>query len=92
MAELSRLATIGAMAHHRIVPSLVSRLTETGAIMPPRKPRRWIDDIRGEMDNRAAFERFQWLAEVPAKMESNNQPPAREIYSESKPARASRET
>lgn len=83
------MENIGVMVYHRIVPSLVvSHLIGTSTVILWRKLSRWIGDIRTDMDNPAAFEWFQWLAEALAKMESNNQPPAYELYADWKPGRA----
>ncbi len=83
------MENIGVMVYHRIVPSLVvSHLIGTSTVILWRKLSNWIADIRTEMDNPAAFEWFQWLAEALAKMEANNQPPAYELYADWKPGRA----
>lgn len=83
------MENIGVMVYHRIVPSLVvSHLIGTSTVILWRKLSRWIGDVRDDMENPAAFEWFQWLAETLEKMEVNNQPPAYEMYADWKPGRA----
>lgn len=80
------MENIGVMVFHRIVPSrVVSDLIGTSTVLLWNKLGNWIEDMRMEMNNPAAFEWFQWLAEALAKMDSHSQPPAYELHADWKP-------
>ena len=86
------MENIGVMMHQRIVPSVVvSNLMGNSAVILWRKLEAWVNEMRGNLDNPAAFEWFQWLAE---RLESNqdpDQPPAYEAFRNWKPSGISRE-
>lgn len=64
MLVASTMENIGVMTFQRIVPFvIVNNLVGSSVIILWRKLRNWATELRGELDDEAAFEWFQWLAE-----------------------------
>ena len=86
MAIITTMENIGVMMYQRIVPSvLVKNLMGSSTKLLWRKLEVYIKGIRGELDNPAAFEWFQWLAETLETLQDSNQPPAYEAHKDWKP-------
>ncbi len=86
------MENIGVMVFHRIVPSVVVKdLMGTSTVILWSKLCRWINDMRKDLDNPAAFEWFEWLAKVLEELGSADCAPAYEKYRDWKPRRGSDE-
>jgi hypothetical protein len=86
------LENIGVMTFQRIVPFiLVNNLIGATTIVLWRKLALWVTDLRVQIDNPAAFEWFQWLAEKLEEYDSITPLPAYEMYKDWKPIRLTNE-
>lgn len=57
------MENIGVMMYQHIVPkAVVNNLVGSSTVMLWRKLEYWVEDLRKELNNPAAFEWFQWLA------------------------------
>ena len=64
MLVSTTIESIGVMTFQRIVPFvIVNNLVGSSIVILWRKLGPWIAELRGELDDDAAFEWFQWLAE-----------------------------
>ena len=88
MQICTTLENIGVMTFQRIIPFLlVNNLIGATTVVLWRKLSRWTADLREEIDNPAAFEWFQWLAEKLKEHEHITPLPAYEMYKSWKPYR-----
>ncbi len=88
MVISTTMENIGVMVYHRIVPSMVVRdLIGASAIILWRKLSHWIRDMRDETDNPAAFEWFQWLANMLESTGANEVSPAYVAHRNWRPSR-----
>jgi len=86
MTISTTMESIGVMMYQRIVPSvLVKNLMGSSAVLLWRKLEVYINGIRNDLDNPAAFEWFQWLAETLETLQDGDQPPAYEAHKDWKP-------
>ena len=86
MTISTTMENIGVMMYQRIVPSvLVKNLMGSSAIMLWRKLEVYINGIRNDLDNPAAFEWFQWLAETLERLQETDLAPAYEAHKDWKP-------
>ena len=86
------MENIGVMVFHRIVPSVVVKdLMGTSTVILWSKLSRWINDMRKDLDNPAAFEWFEWLAKVLEELGNTDCAPAYEKHRDWKPRRSSYE-
>jgi hypothetical protein len=58
----------------------------SSAVMLWRRLETYITEIRNDLDNPAAFEWFQWLAETLETLQDSDQAPAYELYKDWKPS------
>jgi len=80
------MENIGVMMYQRIVPSVVVKnLMGSSAIVLWRKLESYINEIRNDLDNPAAFEWFQWLAEKLEALQDSDQAPAYQAHKDWKP-------
>jgi hypothetical protein len=87
MTISTTMENIGVMMYQRIVPSaLVTNLMGSSAVMLWRRLETYITEIRNDLDNPAAFEWFQWLAETLETLQDSDQAPAYELYKDWKPS------
>ncbi len=86
------MENIGVMVFHRIVPSVVVKdLMGTSAVILWTKLSRWIGDMRSDLDNPAAFEWFEWLAQVLEELSDVDCTPAYDKHRDWKPSRSTHE-
>lgn len=87
MVISTTMENIGVMVYHRIVPSIVVyNLIGSSTITLWRRLRVWIDDLRDDLDDPAAFEWFQWLAEKLEEFGTPGEPPAYQAFKDWKPS------
>ncbi len=80
------MENIGVMVFHRIVPSVVVKdLMGTSTVILWSKLCRWINDMRKDLDNPAAFEWFEWLARMLDESGNKDCAPAYEKYRDWQP-------
>ena len=88
MLICTTMENIGVMTFQRIVPFLlVNNLMGGTTIVLWRKLSVWVAEMRVEIDNPAAFEWFQWLAEKFSEYDHITPLPAYEMYKGWKPQR-----
>ncbi len=86
------MENIGVMTHQRIVPYVVvNNLMGHSTIVLWRKLEHWAQDIREKHRNPAAFEWFQWLAEMLERCDDPDEPPAFEAFRDWRPTSFTRE-
>ena len=86
------MENIGVMTFQRIIPFLlVNNLIGTTTVVLWGKLAHWTADLREEIENPAAFEWFQWLAEKLKEYEEITPQPAYEMYKGWKPRRLKNE-
>lgn len=87
MTISTTMENIGVMMYQRIVPSvLVKNLMGSSAVLLWRRLEAYITEVREDLDNPAAFEWFQWLAETLETLQDSDQAPAYELYKDWKPS------
>lgn len=92
MLICTTMENIGVMAFQRIVPFLlVNNLIGGTTVVLWRKLEMWVADLRDQIENPAAFEWFQWLAEKLDEYDEINPLPAYEAHKEWKPHRLTNE-
>lgn len=92
MQICTTMENIGVMTFQRIIPFLlVNNLIGTTTVVLWRKLAHWTADLREEIENPAAFEWFQWLAEKLKEYEEITPQPAYEMYKGWKPRRLKNE-
>ena len=81
------MENIGVMVFHRIVPSVVVKnLLGPSATILWSRLELWINDMRAELENPAAFEWFEWLAHILRDLRTDDQLPAYDAHKNWKPA------
>lgn len=86
------MENIGVMTYQRIVPfTIVNNLIGVSVIVLWRKLEHWTGDLRDELDEPAAFEWFQWLAERLQEYQRDGNSPAYDEYRSWVPAHIMRE-
>ena len=86
------MENIGVMTYQRIVPFLVvNNLVGMSTIILWRKLEHWAADLRDELDEPAAFEWFQWLAEKLDECQMCRQTPAYQAHKDWMPRRLTNE-
>lgn len=85
------MENIGVMTFQRIVPYvIVNSLMGHSAVILWHKLENWVVTIRRQHGNQSAFEWFQWLAEMLARCNAENEPPAFEAFTDWRPASLAR--
>lgn len=92
MQICSTMENIGVMTFQRIVPFiLVNNLIGSMTVVLWSKLSLWVEDLREEIGNPAAFEWFQWLAEKLDEYKHITPDPAYVMYRSWKPRRQKNE-
>ena len=79
----STMENIGVMTFQRIVPFvIVNNLVGSSVIILWRKLENWAIALRDELDDEAAFEWFQWLAERLEDYQPRDPRPAYEAHND----------
>jgi hypothetical protein len=87
MLVSSTMENIGVMTFQRIVPFvIVNNLIGSSVIILWRKLENWAVALRNELDDEAAFEWFQWLAERLEDYQARDPHPAYEAHKDWMPA------
>ena len=77
------MENIGVMLFQRIVPAtVVSNLIGSSTFILWSKLEPWVEDLRTELDDRHAFEWFQWLAIKLQELQDDPALPAYEAHSD----------
>ena len=77
------MENIGVMMFQRIVPTaVVSNLFGSSTFILWSKLEHWVEDLRTELDDRRAFEWFQWLAMKLQELQDDPALPAYEAHSD----------
>jgi hypothetical protein len=86
------MENIGVMTYQRIVPfAVVSNLIGVSTIVLWRKLENWVQAIRDDLDQPAAFEWFQWLADRLEQHAVAPAAPAYEAYRDWQPSNVTQE-
>lgn len=86
------MENIGVMTYQRIVPySIVTNLIGVSTIVLWRKLEHWAKALREELNNDAAFEWFQWLAERLEQHDSPGGGPAYRAHRDWQPSNVTQE-
>lgn len=86
------MENIGVMMYHRIIPSLVvNHLIGASVVILWSKLEAWVNEMRADLGDDAAFEWFQWLAERMGELHEPGLDPAYIRYRRWRPSRMSQE-
>ena len=86
------MENIGVMTYQRIVPfAIVKNLMGDSAVVLWRKLEIWVVDLRGELEEPAAFEWFQWLVDRLQQFPPDKPLPAYEAYKNWAPANVTKQ-
>ncbi len=87
MLIATTMENIGVMTYQRIVPYIVvNNLMGHSTVVLWHKLKHWTQDMRDKHGNPAAFEWFQWLAEMLERCDNPDEPPAFEAFQHWRPS------